>query len=195
MKSDKKYIRDKLYGRSKAFMDNTYHDLDKSKLGASIDDSFFDIACFNAQQALELILKAVLKEYDVPYEKEHDIMYLSNLIEENTDFRFEKQKDMELLADTITSWEEHGRYFDGIRTKEQTVRRVLNIYKDIEATYIAMLVKSNTIHSTTVETKPMEEDAFSIMNSDDGKSFDENSDTPGTSEDETPEEGMGRDDS
>lgn len=130
-----------MYDRSKVLLENALHNLEKSKLGESVDDAHFDIACFNAQQALEFILKAVLLEYKVPYEREHDILYLSDLIMDKTDFRFEKQTDMEVLATTITSWEEHGRYNSGIRTKEQTVRRVLNIYRSIDAEFVKILAQ------------------------------------------------------
>ncbi|GEM_PF-4352464 len=58
-----------------------------------------------------------------------------NLVLEETDFIFEKSDDLTLLATTITSWEEKGRYYTGIKTKEDTIRRVLNIYDSMCAAF------------------------------------------------------------
>jgi HEPN domain-containing protein len=125
--------------RAKVMYDNAINNLDKAQRNLTTDDAFFDVACFNAQQAVEFMIKAVLLEYAIPFESSgnqgHDILYLSDLVLDSTPFRFEKQADLTKLASTITEWETRGRYFSGIRTKEQTVRRVLNIYKDMEQSF------------------------------------------------------------
>ena len=68
-------------------------------------DSALDKACFDAQQALEFLMKAILLEYAVPFEKTHDILYLSGLLDQ-TGIVFDQKENLDLLATTITSWEE-----------------------------------------------------------------------------------------
>ncbi len=72
-----------------------------------------DVACFEAQQALEFLMKAILIEYGTPYNRTHDIRYLFKLISE-AGFNFEKEDSLELLSDTITNWEEGSRYGKGV---------------------------------------------------------------------------------
>ena len=40
------------------------------------DDAYLDAACFETRQALEFLLRAVLPEHGVTYEKTNDIRYL-----------------------------------------------------------------------------------------------------------------------
>ena len=128
-----------MFDKSKVWKQNALLNLESAKQNSSLEDAFFDIACFDAQQALEFILKAILMENNIEYQTAgkngHDILYLSDLVLEETDFVFEKSEDLTLLATTITSWEEKGRYYTGIKTKEETVRRVLNIYESISKAF------------------------------------------------------------
>lgn len=78
----------------------------KNALGkVAQDEAYLDVACFETQQALEFLIKAVLLENGVYYDKSHDIRYLLSLLEE-TGFTFEKMEALDLLADTVTDWEE-----------------------------------------------------------------------------------------
>jgi len=76
------------------------------------DDAYLDVACFEAQQALEFLMKAILLENGIVYNKSHDIRYLFSLLEE-IKFSFDKQEALDLLADTITDWEAGSRYGKG----------------------------------------------------------------------------------
>lgn len=106
------------------------------------DDAYLDIACFETQQAIELLLKAILMEYGIAYDKSHNIRYLYELLEE-TRFTFEKHETLDLLADTITDWEENSRYGKGIRTTVQTVKRVHNIYKSMNEAFLKLQEDNN----------------------------------------------------
>ncbi len=70
-----------LYNKSKVWKQNSLSNLENAKINNSLEDAFFDIACFDAQQALEFILKAVLKQSSIEYrtsgKEGHDILYLS----------------------------------------------------------------------------------------------------------------------
>ena len=48
-----------------------------------------------------------------------------------TDLFVTRLDELELLAATLTSWEEGSRYGKGIKTSINTVRRFHNIYSDI----------------------------------------------------------------
>ena len=51
-------------------------------------------------------------------------------------FEFDKQEALELLASTITDWEESSRYGKGVKTTIQTVQRVHNIYESLNQAFI-----------------------------------------------------------
>lgn len=127
-----------MYSRSVAMLQQAQNALAK----VTEDDAYLDVACFETQQAIEFLIKAILLEYGIVYSKSHDIRYLLSLLEE-TGFKFEKQDALELLSDTITDWEEGSRYGKGVRTTVQTVQRVHNIYKSMNETFIETQEKNN----------------------------------------------------
>ena len=106
------------------------------------DDAYLDVACFETQQELEFLMKAILLENGVSYDKSHDIRYLLSLLKE-INFTFDKQDALEMLSDTITDWEEGSRYGKGVRTTVQTVQRVHNIYKSMNETFLESQERNN----------------------------------------------------
>ena len=101
----------------------------------SKDEAYLDVACFETQQAIEFLIKAILLENGVTFEKSHNIRYLLSLLQE-TGFSFEKMSDLDILADTITDWEESSRYGKGIRTTVQTIQRIHNIFKSLNEKFL-----------------------------------------------------------
>ena len=120
-----------MYSRSVAMLRQAKNAI----LSVSEDDAFLDVACFETQQAVEFLIKAILLENGIPYDKSHDIRYLLVLLEE-IPFTFEKQEALELLASTITDWEESSRYGKGVRTTVQTIQRVHNIYESMNQAFL-----------------------------------------------------------
>ena len=104
-------------------------------------EEWLDSACFDAQQAIEFLLKGILLECGVSFEKTHDVNYLVSLLDD-TNFRFSKHDDLIMLSSTITSWEEGSRYGKGIRTSINTVKRIHNIYEDILNVFLKMQEKN-----------------------------------------------------
>lgn len=124
--------------------------LDKSKYSLSkykceSDDIWLDSACYDAQQSLEFLMKGILaskgvvvgdEENDIPKNQGHNIRHLlSRLTKEG--FTFDKIDDLTSLANTITSWEEEGRYSPGVHVHEQTLHRVYKIFDSMYNAYIA----------------------------------------------------------
>ena len=107
----------------------------------SSDDAYLDMACFDTQQAVEFLSKAILLESGVAYDKSHDIRYLLTLLKDNN-FEFEGNDALDLLADTITDWEESSRYGKGVRTSVQTVQRIHNLYDKMNAAFVSMQEKN-----------------------------------------------------
>ena len=106
------------------------------------DDVWLDLACYTAQQSLEFLLKAILLDYGIAYDKSHNIRYLLQLVDD-TGFTFAKHDALDALADTVTDWEEKSRYGKGVRTMVQTVQRVHNIYDSINQAFLDMQEKNN----------------------------------------------------
>ena len=126
-----------MYSRSVVMIEQAKNALQHS----NEDEAYLDIACFETQQAMEFLIKAILLENGKPYDKSHDIRYLLSLLQE-TDFYFEKMEALDLLADTITDWEENSRYGKGVRTTVQTVQRIHNIYRSMNESFLEMQAKN-----------------------------------------------------
>ena len=127
-----------MYSRSAAMLEQSKNALKM----VQEDDAYLDVACFETQQALEFLMKAILLENGIAYDKSHDIRYLLSLLKE-VDFTFDKQDALEVLSDTITDWEEGSRYGKGVRTTVQTVQRVHNIYKSLNETFLETQERNN----------------------------------------------------
>lgn len=128
-----------MYSRSVAMLQQSKNALTR----AQEDEAFLDVACFEAQQAIEFLIKAILMENGVAYSKSHDIRYLLLHLEE-INFVFEKMDSLNLLSDTITDWEESSRYGKGVRTTVQTVQRVHNIYESMNEAFLKTQEKNNS---------------------------------------------------
>ena len=127
-----------MYSRSIAMFEQSK----KALACISMDEAYMDVACFETQQAIEFLIKAILQENGVEYSKSHDIRYLLELLE-SIDFTFEKMDVLDMLADTITDWEENSRYGKGIRTTVQTIQRIHNIYKSMNEAFVATQAENN----------------------------------------------------
>ena len=86
-----------MYSRSVVMLEQSREALKR----VSEDEAFLDAACFEAQQAIEFLIKAILLENGVPYNKSHDIRYLYELLKE-TGFTFEKDSVFGYLSQEET---------------------------------------------------------------------------------------------
>lgn len=128
----------KMYNRANVALDLAKMALNK----VVMDDTYLDLACFNTQQAMEFLIKAILEENGKTYDKTHNIRYLLELLK-GTGFAFDKMEDLENISDTITQWEEKSRYGKGVKTMVQTVQRVHNLYENLNEAYLWVQEKNN----------------------------------------------------
>lgn len=103
------------------------------------DSIYIDDACFEAQQALEFLLKGVLSYHKVPYPSHgnegHDIGILLDVLKDNLPKykEFSKMERLVELSSTITYWEQHGRYGEGLKVKIETVQELKNIIIELDS--------------------------------------------------------------
>lgn len=138
---------DDLYKKSQIFYEDTVHNINLAKTRPKLEDAALDVACFDVQQVIELMLKTILAKNQISFDKKegHDIKYLLDLVTKNTDLASSKTEELNTIAHTLTDWEEKGRYSSGIKIKVDTIYRVLNIYKDIDQSYLCYRYGSNAI--------------------------------------------------
>jgi len=128
----------KMYNRANVAMDLANMALNK----VADDDAYLDLACFNTQQGMEFLIKAILEENGRVYDKTHNIRYLLELLKD-IGFVFDKMEELENISDTITQWEEKSRYGKGVKTMVQTVRKVHNMYNSLNEAYLRTQESNN----------------------------------------------------
>lgn len=128
----------KMYNRAAVALDLAVTALNK----VAIDDAYLDLACFNTQQAIEFLIKSILEENGMGYDKTHNIRYLLELLKQ-TGFVFEKMDELENISDTVTQWEEKSRYGKGVKTLVPTVQRVHKMYDSLNEAYLKSQEKNN----------------------------------------------------
>lgn len=117
----------------------------------SSDTAYLDLACFDAQQALEFLMKHILIEHGVPFKKTHNIRYLLDLLN-SIEFDFDLKDDLFSIADTITNWEEASRYGSGVRTTVNTINRAKKIFDSMQRAYLTEQEKNNSKSSKERES-------------------------------------------
>lgn len=108
----------------------------------STNTAYLDLACFDAQQALEFLMKHILIEHGVQFKKTHNIGYLLDLLN-SIGFNFDLKEDLSSIVDTITNWEQTSQYGSGVRTTINTVNRVKKIFDSMQQAYLAEQGKNN----------------------------------------------------
>lgn len=128
--------------------------LEKSKYALDVfqkndKTAYLDSACFDAQQAIEFLLKGVLMEYGasfdeggLPKRSEHNIYFILNKVIE-CGFTFPSKDTLSDISNTITGWEQEGRYGSGLKVSVNAVLKVHKIYDDIMSAFLSNMDKNN----------------------------------------------------
>lgn len=108
------------------------------------DELWLDSACFDAQQAIEFLMKGILEQYgkvfgpnDLDIKKGHSISYILEQLDD-TGFLFEEHDALEQISFVLTDWEQKGRYGTGLHTSVSTLRKIYRIYDSIFAAFLQM---------------------------------------------------------
>lgn len=99
------------------------------------DDAYMDMACFNAQQALELLLKHIIECNGIQAPKTHDIDDLI-IYAETAGFKYSRVDELKGIADTISKWETKSRYGSGIVTTKEKLNKVYKHILDIRDEFL-----------------------------------------------------------
>ena len=100
------------------------------------DEQEMNMAAYHIQQAVELGLKQILKDYGVKYSKIHIIGNLINLLPKDQEILSDGLLDsLGLLAPTLTEWKASSRYTEGYLP----VRRILVMAYDVTKDFLSEL--------------------------------------------------------
>ena len=102
---------------------------------AGFDDAALDAAAFNAQQAMEFLLKYIMDCKNVPYHKTHNIRELLVGLRDSG-FSFDNMDAAMREADRITSWEAGSRYGSGATTVKGLIEDSYKIIESIDTAWI-----------------------------------------------------------
>lgn len=145
----------RMINRSKVAYETSKMQLDYYKDGKG--DAWLDSACFNAQQAVEFLIKGILLSNGIYFgengldkKQGHVIDFLLEQLEE-INFTFEKLEELELLSATLTSWEQGARYGEGIRTSAKTLHRIYKIYDSMLEQFLSESEQIQKIDKNTEE--------------------------------------------
>lgn len=121
--------------------------------------AYLDSACFDAQQAIEFLLKGVLMEYGAFFEEgglpkhlKHNIGYILNKVTEYG-FTFPSKDALSDISDTITGWEQEWGCGSGIKASVDIVLRAHKMYDDIMSVFLLNMDKNNKEENKREEVK------------------------------------------
>lgn len=120
-----------LYDRYKVRLRHSKDSLSR----AGFDDAELDTAAFDAQQALEFLIKYILDCKNIEYKKTHDIGVILRLLL-STGFDFDLKDKALLIASDITKWESESRYGSGVATVKMTIEECYDIIESIDSAWI-----------------------------------------------------------
>lgn len=112
-----------MLGRSYVFRENAIQNMGK----VADDECYMDVACFNMQQSLELLLKFIIEDRGMQAPKTHDICDLLVFVK-TAGFVYSKYDALYEMGDTLTKWETRSRYGSGIIS---TIEKLRDVYKHI----------------------------------------------------------------
>lgn len=99
------------------------------------DSTYLDFACFDAQRALEFFIKGILLEHSKEKLNTHNIAELFQNLK-STGVTFEREDDLESLADTITAWGTTDLYKSDTHATVQLVQAVHDIFFSLRKAYL-----------------------------------------------------------
>jgi len=119
-------------------------------LSAFDDRDWLEVACFNAQQSLELLLRYfVLSKQDLPII--HDIQEMYGYLKA-LGFEYSAESELLEIADKVTLWEQYEVEED-TRAVIDMVKEVYNHIDQLKLEYVSYLAKVIFDESSTVKNQ------------------------------------------
>ena len=112
--------------RAKVKLENARHSLSK----IDVDDAYMDDCCYNLQQSIEMILKAIVELNGEQYAENHDIRSNINILNK-LGIEIPSQKELRNMASTIYSWETESRYRECFVALKDDINDALKIAEDL----------------------------------------------------------------
>lgn len=137
-----------MLGRSKIFLRQSKDCLNK----IAEDDCNMDIACFNAHQALELLLKHIIESYGLQAPKTHMIDDLL-VYAETGGFKYSDSDSLKNLAWEVNKWETVSRYGSGIKTTTDKIKQVYVHIQKIENEFLEDINKNSFSNLKSLSSK------------------------------------------
>lgn len=97
---------------------------------AGNDDSFVDSLCFDVQQSLEFVLKALVELHGADYVENHDIRAQLNKLD-SLGVEVPYAQELRNMSVTINSWETESRYKDSFIATLSDVDKVIFITEEL----------------------------------------------------------------
>ena len=106
----------KLLARAKVKRENAENSY--KKMGE--DDAYQDDCCYNLQQSIEMVLKAIVELHGGQYAENHDVRSNLNILS-RMEVEVPDQKEIRSLASTIYGWETESRYKDDFVSMKEDI--------------------------------------------------------------------------
>ena len=112
----------RMLARSKVKLENAKNSYSKIK----IDDAYRDDCCYNLQQSIEMVLKAIVELNGEQYAENHDIRSNINILNKKG-IEIPMQKEIRNMASTIYGWETESRYRDNFVALNDDINDAITI--------------------------------------------------------------------
>jgi HEPN domain-containing protein len=120
----------------KAWILKAEHDLGSAKVIFEHIPEYFDTIAFHCQQAVEKYLKAALVNYNIEFERSHDLLYLLELLSRNKEI----SSDIFDKAIVLNGFSVEIRYPDKlIYLTHEELKRAINIAEEFRELILELL--------------------------------------------------------
>ena len=112
----------RMLSRAKVKLENARN----SYIKIDIDDAYRDDCCYNLQQSIEMVLKAIVELYGEQYAENHDLRANINILNK-MGIDIPLQKEIRNMASTIYGWEAESRYLDSFVALNEDIKDAFEV--------------------------------------------------------------------
>ena len=112
----------RMLARAKVKLENARN----SYLKIDTDEAYRDDCCYNLQQSIEMVLKAIVELYGEQYAENHDLRANINILNRK-DINIPLQTEIRNMASTIYGWETESMYLDSFVALNEDIKDAFEI--------------------------------------------------------------------